>query len=84
MTVLKQSGAIRICVDLKPLNESVLREVHPIPWVDDVLAQIAGANVISKLVPTVASGRYHWPRCLDCSPHLNSLWKILLNKQDAR
>ena len=27
----KKSGAIRICVDLKPLNQSVLREVHPPP-----------------------------------------------------
>ena len=42
-------GAISICVDLKPLNESVLREVHPIPRVDDILAQIAGAKVFSKL-----------------------------------
>jgi len=27
----KKSGAVRICVDLKPLNRSVLREVHPLP-----------------------------------------------------
>ena len=30
----KDSGMVRICVDLKPLNESVLREVHPMPkWI---------------------------------------------------
>ena len=40
---------MRICVDLKPLNESVLREVHPIPRVDEALAQLAGATVFSKL-----------------------------------
>ena len=39
--------SIRICVDLKPLNESVLREVHPIPKV--VLAQLTGAKLFSKL-----------------------------------
>ena len=33
VVVTKKSGAVRICVDLKPLNESVLREVHPIPKV---------------------------------------------------
>ena len=50
MVVLpKKSGAIRICVDLKPLNESVLREVHPIPKVDDILAQLTGAKLFSKL-----------------------------------
>ena len=26
----KKEGAIRICVDLKPLNNNVLREVHPL------------------------------------------------------
>ena len=38
-----------IYVDLKPLNESVKREVHPIPRVDETLAQLAGAAVFSKL-----------------------------------
>ena len=42
-------GAVRICVDLKPLNESVLREPHPIAQTDDVLAQLAGASHFSKL-----------------------------------
>ena len=34
VVVPKRSGSVRLCVDLKPLNESVLREVHPIPSVD--------------------------------------------------
>ena len=49
VVVPKKSGSIRICVDLKPLNESVLREVHPLPKVDDTLAQLAGAKIFSKL-----------------------------------
>ena len=49
VVVPKKSGSIRICVDLKPLNESVQREVHPIPKVDETLAQLAGAKVFSKL-----------------------------------
>ena len=49
VVVRKKSGAVRICVDLKPLNESVLREVHPIPHVDEILARISGATVFSKL-----------------------------------
>ena len=32
-----------------PLNESVLRAVHPIPTVDETLAQLSGATVFSKL-----------------------------------
>lgn len=45
----KKNGDIRICVDLKALNESVLREVYPIPKVDETLAQLTGATVFSKL-----------------------------------
>ena len=49
VVVPKKSGDIRICVDLKPLNESVQREVYPIPRVDDTLAKLAGAKIFSKL-----------------------------------
>ena len=49
VVVPKKSGAVRICVDLKPLNESVLREPHPIPKVDDTLALLTGATIFSKL-----------------------------------
>ena len=49
VVVPKRDGKIRICVDLKPLNESVLREIHPLPRVDDTLAQLSGAKLFSKL-----------------------------------
>eukprot|EP00731_Ephydatia_muelleri_P036195 Em0214g1a len=44
-----RNGDIRICVDLKALNESVLGEVYPLPTVDETLAQLTGATVFSKL-----------------------------------
>lgn len=49
VVVRKKSGQVRICVDFRVLNESVLREVHPLPTVDETLAQMAGAAVFSKL-----------------------------------
>jgi hypothetical protein len=49
VVVLKKSGKVRIRVDLCPLNESVLREVHLLPKVDETIAQMAGAAVFSKL-----------------------------------
>ena len=45
----KKSGDVCICVDLKALNESVMRETHPIPKVDDTLAQLSGAALFTKL-----------------------------------
>jgi len=44
--VPKASGAVRICVDMNPLNENVLRENHPMPKVDTTLAQLTGATFI--------------------------------------
>ena len=52
--------AVRICVDLKPLNSSVLREPHPIPTVDDTLALLSSVN----WMPIVDFGRCHWQRSL--------------------
>jgi len=49
VVVPKKSGNVRIYVDLKPLNESVLRETHPLPGVDETLAQLTGATVMSEL-----------------------------------
>ena len=49
VVVPKPSGKIRICVDLKPLNESVMREVHCLPSVDSTLAQLAGSKYFSKI-----------------------------------
>ena len=47
--VLKASGAVQICVDMKSLNENVLQEVHPMPKVDMTLAQLARTVMFSKL-----------------------------------
>ena len=49
IVVPKKSGEVRICVDLKPLNKSVLREVYPLLKVDETLAQLSGAKVFTKL-----------------------------------
>ena len=46
VVVLKLNGKVRLCVDL---NESVQRERHPLPAVDQVLGQLTGATVFSKL-----------------------------------
>ena len=49
VAVPKKTDSLRICVDLRPLNECVLREVHPLPKVDVTLASLSGARVFSKL-----------------------------------
>ena len=49
VVVPKSNGTVRICVDLRPLNESVLREPHHVPTVNETLAQLSGAAVFSKV-----------------------------------
>ena len=49
VVVPKKTGQVRICVDLKPLNKSVMRELHALPMVDETLGQLIGAAVFSKL-----------------------------------
>ena len=57
VVVPKKSGKLRICVDLKPLNQSVLREVRPLPKLDETLAQLAGAKSFQNWMPIVDFGR---------------------------
>ena len=62
----KTNGSVRICVDLTRLNKSVCREQHPLPVVEQVLAQLTGAKLFSKLD---ASGRSHYHQNLLYSQH---------------
>ena len=49
VAVTKPNGKVRICCDFSKLNESVKRENFPLPTTDQLLAQIDGAKVFSKL-----------------------------------
>ena len=69
VVVPKKSGSVRICVDFRALNESVLREVHPLPTVDETLAHLSGASVFSKL--DANSGFWQIPLA-DSTKHLTT------------
>ncbi len=47
--VIKKNGNIRICVDLKRLNENVKRERFILPTLDDILPKLAKSTVFSSL-----------------------------------
>ena len=49
VAVPKSNGDVRVCVDLTKLNDQVKRERLMLPSVDDVLSQLSGAKVFSKL-----------------------------------
>ena len=49
VAVPKVNGRVHICIDLSRLNESVCQGRHPLPAVEQTLAQLACATVFSTL-----------------------------------
>lgn len=49
VVVPKQNGDIRICVDMRMANTAIERSRHPIPTIDDVLSELSGNTVFTKL-----------------------------------
>ncbi|XP_055634002.1 uncharacterized protein K02A2.6-like [Toxorhynchites rutilus septentrionalis] len=47
--VLKDSGEVRLCVDMRRANRAVLREKHPLPVIEELLGSINGAVRFSKV-----------------------------------
>ena len=45
----KPNGEVRICVDMRRVNTAVIRERYPIPTVEQILQDLIGARVFSKL-----------------------------------
>ena len=45
----KSNGRVRLCIDPRPLNEVLKRELYELPVLDDVLPELAEAKVFSKL-----------------------------------
>ena len=79
VVVPKKTGKVRICIDLKPLNQSMLREVHPLPKVDDTLVQLAGAKVFSKLDANSGFWQIPYPNPHDYSPHSLLQWDAIVS-----
>ena len=45
----KSSGAVKICIDLRLFNESILGKSYSVPKVDETLAQLSRATIFSKV-----------------------------------
>ncbi|GBG58794.1 hypothetical protein CBR_g194 [Chara braunii] len=46
--VPKKNGSVRICIDYRKLNDITIKDVYPLPRIDDLLDAIGCANYFSK------------------------------------
>ena len=49
VTVRKQDGTIRFCIDYRNLNQRIQKRTHIIPRIDDTLHSLAGSKYFTIL-----------------------------------
>ncbi|XP_029148285.1 uncharacterized protein [Arachis hypogaea] len=49
LLVKKKDGGMRLCVDYRQLNKVTMKNKYPLPRIDDLMDQLHGAGVFSKI-----------------------------------
>ena len=49
LLVKKKDGSTRLCVDYRQLNKVTIKNRYPLPRIDDLMDQLVGARVFSKI-----------------------------------
>ena len=47
--VPKKNGNVRLCVEMRKANTEIIRNYYPIPTLDEILYEVNGAKIFSKL-----------------------------------
>ena len=49
IVIVPKKTGIRICVDMRAANEAIDRERHPVPTIEDLIVDLNGSTVFSKI-----------------------------------
>jgi len=49
LLVKKKDGSMRLCVDYRQLNKLTIKNRYSLPRIDDLMDQLVGAEVFSKI-----------------------------------
>ena len=49
LLVKKKDGSLRMCVDYRQLNKTTIKNKYPLPRIDDLMDQLHGSSVFSKI-----------------------------------
>ena len=49
LVIAKSDGDVRLCIDMRRANEAIIRERHPIPTIEDLMHDLNGSTMFSKL-----------------------------------
>ena len=49
LLVKKNDGTMRLCVDYRQLNKVTIKNRYPLPMIDDLMDELVGACVFSKI-----------------------------------
>ena len=47
--VKKKDGSLRLCIDYRELNKVTVKNKYPLPRIDDLLDQLSGSSIFSKI-----------------------------------
>jgi len=49
LLVKKKDGSMRLCINYRQLNKVTIKNRYPLPRIDDLMDQLVGARVFSKI-----------------------------------